>query len=278
MHLKVLYERKNDKRGEEVKAYHISPNASIPKFIPRHSQKHGKNGIFICTSWESLLDDWLWTLASKRFGKNVSTSASTIDKRRIKAHERHDDCFTDMSLCPDTNEHKRIYKMRSDTNEPAYKSLTIYKLSLPKYVFDAAKKEHNRLAEIAINAGGVGNIGAWGWGNETFIPEEYLDKIKIIGRRTLTSHDIHKLSKKYYLIDRTRTDGIVRKLNDYRKIVEELINQFGRAPLLVRAEKYLNSISNIRQYNISKVYKTLDGLIEPYLNQRSQLQQSTIDK
>lgn len=70
------------------------------------------------------------------------------------------------------------------SNSQSYENLTLYKLELPKWVLDQANEEHHNIAQTAIEANPETAIGAWGWDIETFIPQELLKHLSIVGRKT----------------------------------------------------------------------------------------------
>lgn len=67
-----------------------------------------------------------------------------------------------------------------------YSQLTVYELEVPEEVAQEARAEHDSRAQRAREeSGGGGNyVGAWGWGSELFIPEEFLPSVRIVGRKT----------------------------------------------------------------------------------------------
>jgi hypothetical protein len=70
------------------------------------------------------------------------------------------------------------------TEGQKYKNVTLYKLALPKWVLDQAKKEHEARAEESIEQHPDSALGAWGWDIETFIPKELLQHVHIAGKKT----------------------------------------------------------------------------------------------
>ena len=140
-----------------VYVYHISDNAnlSFPLTSGVYSQKFGKNGLFVAPL-RAIRNSW----ASWSAKKGRSTAGSTKEKERRE--------------------------------EQLFNNLTLYKLKLPKWVFDKAEAEHKSKAEQGMKDNPDSALGAWGWDAETFIPEEMLDHIKLAGKQT---NDVGKFLK-----------------------------------------------------------------------------------
>lgn len=68
--------------------------------------------------------------------------------------------------------------------EETYENMTLYKLGMPKWVFDDARREHAARATQAIAENPDTALGAWGWDIETFIPEDLLIYVRVAGKQT----------------------------------------------------------------------------------------------
>lgn len=230
-----------------VKVYHLSPHANIQYLRGAHSPKQGAKGIYVSKSWASVVKDWAHTLLSKRFG---GRGPSTLRKRLRRKG--------------DTLE--RRGKLNAN-DLGSYQSLTVYKLSIPQDVFQECQRRMDRLVEQAFAAQGVGAIGAWGWGVETFILEEYLDQIRIVGRKTLSRRTLLQLYEQYHNTHQVQRYNIYRKMLGYQKEIDGLIQRFGPAPLLDRARRYAANLQDIDIRNTSRHYRLLDSLLAPYRKQ-----------
>lgn len=243
-----------------IKAYHLSPHANIQRFRGFYSAKHGARGIFVSDSWVSVLNDWLGTLMDKRFG---GRKISTVEKRRRRLR-RLEERNKDRDL-------EKVYdkKIRRYVNQRPgiYQNITIYELLIPMDVFKICTQRTDALAEEAFSTLGAGAIGAWGWGVETFILEEYLPQIKIIGRKTYTKEQAWQLEERYRDRQRVHRQNIYLKMQEYQREINYLISIFGRAPLLDRAYRYANNIEWIDVHRATRHYKVLDELLRPYRRQ-----------
>lgn len=244
-----------------VKVYHLSPNANIRRLRGFHSSKLKARGIFVSESWVSILNDWIGTLFSKRFGGG--RKQSTMEKRRRKIR-RLDDQNHDPEL--EKQYSKKLSRYNNHQNG-VYQSLTIYQLSVPKHIFDICKQRHHELAQEAFASQGAGAIGAYGWGVETFLYEEYLSHVKIVGRQTYSKEEAYALEENHRLTRRAHRGNIYRKMETYRKEIEALIEVFGKAPLLDRALRYVSNIQWTDIEDASRHYKVVEDLIAPYRRQ-----------
>ena len=133
-----------------VYVYHISDNAnlSFPLASGVYSQKFGKSGLFVAPL-RAIRNSWSsWSANKGRY---------TSSQNKKEQEKREDQLFN---------------------------NLTLYKLELPKWVFDKAEAEHKAKAEQGMKENPDTALGAWGWDAETFIPEEMLQHIKLAGKQT----------------------------------------------------------------------------------------------
>lgn len=68
-----------------------------------------------------------------------------------------------------------------------YQGLTIYKLYIPKNIIDESIEEMEQKANEAWESDNY-SFGFWNWGLQIFISEEYLDQVKIVGKKTYTKN------------------------------------------------------------------------------------------
>lgn len=90
--------------------------------------------------------------------------------------------------------HPRSTKNRFDD---CYKTLTVYKLKIPKSIIKICEDLYNQKYEEARAKvkDGMSILGAWGWDLELFIPHEYLNSIEIIGHETFNERAFNKLTR-----------------------------------------------------------------------------------
>lgn len=136
--------------GKYVKVFHASPEADITLFRGTHSQKFNMRGLFVSPTFKSIKQDWAGYVFNKR---------SRSDPHHPYKHDPYD-------------------------------NLTVYTLAVPRGVYESSRRVHQEKAQEAWDRNGIDSLGAWGWGAETFIPAEYLDQIRIIGRTTLMASDL----------------------------------------------------------------------------------------
>lgn len=248
--------------GQYIKVYHISPHANIQHFIGQYSPKMKAKGIFVSESWISVLKDWIGTLSSKRFGGKRIT---TLKKRRERLERILDKLdWKDTEYTIPLQE--KFHKYHQDFG--SWKNLSIYTLLVPKNIFDECEHRMNILTEEAFKRQGYGALGAWSWGDETFILDEYLNEIKITGRQTVPVWKMFKLEKRHHNITWTQEKNIYAKLDLYKREINELIAKFGKAPLLDRAYRYANKPEiNVRLVDNTRHFKILDAFLAPYRKQ-----------
>lgn len=76
--------------------------------------------------------------------------------------------------------------------DQTYENLTLYKLGMPKWVFDEAEERHDARANQEIKKNPDTALGAWGWDIETFIPEDLLKHVRIESRETKKTKEFVK--------------------------------------------------------------------------------------
>lgn len=251
-----------------TKVYHLSPHANIQRFTGHYSSKIGARGLFVSESWQSVLQDWVATLLAKKFG---GRKPSTLIKRRRRLQRQQDleeqrSDYDEKSPESQLLDQKIIRSWRG-SDLGSYKSITIYQLLIPQEVFELCKQEMNNLVEAAFARSGAGAIGAFGWGIETFIFEEFLDQIQIIRRKTYTARHAVNLFGKNWNFRRTHESNIINKMEQYQREIEQLIQIFGRAPLLDRAWRYVTKRRHTDPENASRHYQVIEDLIGPYRRQ-----------
>jgi hypothetical protein len=76
----------------------------------------------------------------------------------------------------------------------SYTNLTLYTLEMPVEKYLECDKHHWEVAEEDSKRHPETSMGAWGWDVETFIPEEYMKYLKIVGRVTKESSEFYNES------------------------------------------------------------------------------------
>lgn len=115
-----------------------------------------------------------------------------------------------------------------------YKFLTVYRLSVPQPVVDACMKRYEQSPHGFLYQGRVRN-GFRDWGDELWIPEEYLGQVIILGRTTVTYEGLvreyHRAAKQSqaWFTARNTTAAVARRIAKsnraarlYLQIVEEV--------------------------------------------------------
>lgn len=251
-----------------IKAYHLSPHSNIRHFSGCYSPKMHDYGLFICPSWSSILNDWMGTIITKRFGRR---KPSTLKKRQRRLDKKLD------TLEENSQEYEAFLnlKYRCHQDVGSYRNITIYSLKLPINIYLLCKQKHEDLCSNAFKLQGVKALGAWAWGEEVFIASEYLDQIQIIKRKTVTYRQAIKLSTINRLNQITQEENIRQKMKIYQEEIEQLIRYFGRAPLLDRAQRYAINLNNIVIKDNTRHYRVIESFLKPYrkllLNKRDQI-------
>lgn len=127
--------------------YHASPE-NVNVLRPRYSPKFGMKGLFVSSKPSAMQNSWVGWAASKDRAPG---------RRDLPYHKRP---------------------------QGSFKTITLYTLSLPMEDYQQAVERHwKRFDEL--QAAGVKNLhGAFFWDEETFIPEDLMKNLKIIGKRT----------------------------------------------------------------------------------------------
>lgn len=140
--------------AKNIKLYHISAEKSLNRLMPRPSPKFHQKGLFVTPSLQSIKHSWAGWVAGKKH----------YETRNI---QRQMDS----------------YKSGPGQREN-YTNLTLYTLEMPVDKYLECEKYHDAVAEEDSKRNPETSLGAWGWDVETFIPEEYMKYLKIVGRVT----------------------------------------------------------------------------------------------
>jgi len=73
-----------------------------------------------------------------------------------------------------------------------YENMALYKLGMPKWVFDEAEARHDARAQQSSAEHPDTALGAWGWDIETFIPEDLLKYVRVAGKQTGKTNEFFK--------------------------------------------------------------------------------------
>lgn len=160
--------------------YHVSNNR-FSKFSPKYNSKFGTKGIFLSPTFYSIVHDWANVVASRKDG---------YTRKGIYA-----DPFTNKKFpCHFPNYYKTLY---------------VYHVWVRPDVARKLKKYYNEMKDVAYEYAVKNNsvsqfISSWCWGDEVFVPHEYLDSkyIKIVKCEKVKTHDLYNRVPARQLIDR----------------------------------------------------------------------------
>ena len=179
------------------KLYHVSAEAGIQRLRGRWSPKIMRKGIFVTSEKNAIYRSWAGYVSGKKFPR---------DERPSKGKSWYD-------------------------------NLTLYTLAVPNGLYKKIERVIPRAMDHYEEMGRELSLGAWGWDTEDFIPEEYLDQIKIIGRENLTTGEFFKRDKARGLLDPTKPlKGPVRRSRENLSsfLADVLLGSPSVSPLVVR--------------------------------------------
>lgn len=180
--------QKRDRDSNQYKLlYHISPEKITS--LRALSSFRGHKGLYFSPSYTSLIEDWMPFVISKK-GDNKyhekqidrlqdhirrlekrkkDSSKKTIEEIDLEI-QKLEDKITEMY-------HKKNQKKdnsdKEETNS-SYKTLFVHEVYCPKKVYNASKQWFFSFAK-----GDIENFGFWGWGQQVFIPEQFLSMLNI---------------------------------------------------------------------------------------------------
>lgn len=187
---------KSDSRG--MTAYHISPER-LGRFRPKSTLK-GVKGIYFSPTYKSLIEDWTPYVLSHKYKKHP------LYKNKEKLIQISDQLELELekaSLAKDKekilNIKDQLSKINSQIRELAqkimdrdsdalkpYKYLFLHKVFIPKEAYNASMEFWKNLSkDFTFN-----NMGFWAWGEQFFVPADFLDDIQIISIKKLDSDQL----------------------------------------------------------------------------------------
>lgn len=130
--------------------YHASPE-NVNILRPRYSPKLGGKGLFVSSDPKAMKNSWVGWAALK---------------------DRHPG---------------RQSRPRYKRPEGSYKTVTLYTLTLPMEDYQAAVERHWKRHD---DLGDKATYGGWYWDEETFIPEDLMKNLKIVGKKTASPKEL----------------------------------------------------------------------------------------
>lgn len=180
--------------SRRVEFFHISPDANIQQLRGRWHHRFTGKGVFVAPSYGAIVGDWFGYVASKK-------SAKLEELGRGGGR---------------------------------YKSLTVYRFSIPQQVVDACMKRYEQSPHGFLYQGRVRN-GFRDWGDELWVPEEYLEQVTISGRTTVSYEDLVReyqraaKGSQAWFAARNETTAVARRIMKtnrvarlYLQVIEEL--------------------------------------------------------
>jgi len=140
--------------GRKVKVYHVSPDSDIQVLRGQSSKKFKDRGLFVSPTKKAVFDSWAGYVSGKK-------------------HQKHP------NRPRDTYESITLYTLEMGI-EDLLKAQAYYDKTLDK-VYERAKREGREPWEL---------MGSWGWDTEIFISDYILDRVRIVGRKTVHPRDL----------------------------------------------------------------------------------------
>lgn len=173
--------------------YHVSPRSGIKKFraTPGHKFRNAaQGGVFVCPCFKSLIGDWALGWAIRKRDKHTR-------KRNKRQHQHRPPAIRDAGT---------------------YSSLSIYTIEVTEAFYQELRtwyKEHG---------------GEEWWGEELFVPREWIDRLRIIKEDVLTYRELQDMDNTQHdrrlalyasRADLDRMAGRVRSTNKAARIYLE---------------------------------------------------------
>ena len=147
----LLKESLLENNGNTVTMYHVSSKGDLTEPLTgTYSRKFGIYGLYVAPL-KAIKDSWTAYAYNKNRG---------VGQRQSKKSE------------------KEYFAKEQQT----YKTMSLYKLEIPKWVFKEIEKRHTEKMEQEFQKSGDG--GAWGWDEEYFIPSDLLQHVRINSKQT----------------------------------------------------------------------------------------------
>lgn len=202
---------KDKAKSQNIILYHVSP-IKLGRILPVSKLK-GTKGIYMSKSFKSIIIDWAPYVAGKKcelhpLQKQIHDLNSKIDElekkiETIETSEEHQDVkglqklkaeleTVDAKLekiLPSFNSEKYIASRKN------YQTLyvhvvqckkSIYKESLRRFIAAYKKDLENHKDDASLI------FSFWNWGDQIFIPQEYVDQLTILDVKTYSQGDFQK--------------------------------------------------------------------------------------
>jgi len=176
-------------RKDVIKIYHVSQER-LGAFSGK-SKMNGKSGVFFSPSYKSLIEDWMPYVKNKKQRQHPlqiqwSKTWDTISDLENKEDKTEED-VVQISRLKDKVEKLRISfdsEKHRDEIDKGYKKVYIHEVACPKDIFKKSNDFMNRSYDEGYLGG---NLGFWGWGEQVFIVEEDLPRLKVLGVKELNT-------------------------------------------------------------------------------------------
>ena len=157
---KTSWKPKHSKDKKQQTLWHVS-DQKITYLSPRSSFA-GKRGLFFSPSYHSLVNDWVPYVSGKK----------------TKKRKNQGQPYGDLS-----------------SSQSRYQSIFITKVTCNSSVMEASKDLWNKTLQKVHDEDRF-NFGFWAWGDQIFIPEEYLQEVNIISSKSINLMDIYDSSSR----------------------------------------------------------------------------------
>jgi len=192
---------RSKKDTRDIIVYHASPER-ISRFRGLSTLK-GVKGLYFSPSYKSAIQDWANVVRSHKQRthplyqrrERILKELDEFDDKIIRTTNQQEKDFLRQQRDQLSNQFDQVNEKWWRENEsehekvyPSYKYIFLHKVSVPKYVYDEAM---NFWEEISKDFG-MHNIGFWAWGEQIFIPSEFLNKLKVINVKKMSSQEIYR--------------------------------------------------------------------------------------
>ena len=172
--------------------WHVSPDR-LSRLSPRSSFR-GNPGLYLSPSYKSAIRDWAPYVKGKKHKshqldiqfKTLIDEYYDIDRSKEMTPEE-EQYLQDLEAKIDKLRESRDSDDHQRTMEQGYKTLYVHKISCPRDIY----KKSVELFMEAEKESNFSNWGFWAWGEQVFIPEQYLSALKVIKVETLTEKEYH---------------------------------------------------------------------------------------
>lgn len=178
------------KHGKHL--YHASPQR-LTRLMPR-SNFFGVMGIYVSPTYKSVIEDWsTYVMGKKHKNHPMNKQIAELTKQtdalfdlRDKAKhgvltEEEKKKLAEIEVVWEKREKLMDSSMKDEARKSmsGYKTLYVHTLSCPMDVYEECLKLYNE-TQKAKAKGNLSDYGFWGWGEQIFIPAEFLPRVQII--------------------------------------------------------------------------------------------------